>query len=69
MAVCMAMVTFSSALPSSFVWLWGCSFLLAKSGDLTVAVTFFLTKVASFLLRTYRTAEPKRESIRVESIL
>lgn len=45
------------------------SFLVAVSVDLTVAVTFFLKRVASFLLHTYRTAEAKRESIRVESIL
>lgn len=44
------------------------SFLVAVSVDLTVAVTF-LMRVASFLLHTYRTAEAKRESIRVESIL
>lgn len=44
-------------------------FLVAMSVDLTVAVTFFLMRVASFLLHIYRTAEAKRESIRVESIL
>lgn len=45
------------------------SFLVATSVDLTAGVTFFLMRVASFLLHTYGTAEAKRESIRAESIL
>lgn len=45
------------------------SFLVAMSVDLTAAMTFFLMRMASSLLHTYRTAEAKKESIRAESIL